>query len=83
MNSMKTIKLDVADGIGWLVINRPERMNSMTNQMLVETHDCLATIAQRTDVRVRHHLRMPLRFKRYVRAEIEAFRVDEIPLHLA
>lgn len=52
MNSMKTIKFDVADGIGWLVINRPERMNSMTNQMLVETHECLTAIAQRTDVRV-------------------------------
>ncbi len=50
--TMETIKLDVADGIGWLLMNRPERMNGMTNQMLVETHDCLEAIAQRSDVRV-------------------------------
>ena len=39
---MQTIKFEAADGIGWLTLNRPERMNSMTNRMLVETHDCLA-----------------------------------------
>jgi 2-(1,2-epoxy-1,2-dihydrophenyl)acetyl-CoA isomerase len=49
---METIKFDAANGIGWLVMNRPERMNGMTNKMLVETHDCLAAVAQRNDVRV-------------------------------
>jgi 1,4-dihydroxy-2-naphthoyl-CoA synthase len=49
---METIKFDAADGIGWLVMNRPERMNGMTNRMLIETHDCLAAVSQRTDVRV-------------------------------
>jgi 2-(1,2-epoxy-1,2-dihydrophenyl)acetyl-CoA isomerase len=50
--TMQTITFDAADGIGWLVLNRPDRMNGMTNQMLVETHDCLLEIAKRTDVRV-------------------------------
>jgi 2-(1,2-epoxy-1,2-dihydrophenyl)acetyl-CoA isomerase len=35
-----------------LLINRPDRMNGMTNEMLVETHDCLEAVAQRKDVRV-------------------------------
>lgn len=48
----ETIRFEAADGIGWLTLNRPERMNSMTNRMLVETHDCLAEIAHRNDVRV-------------------------------
>ncbi len=50
--TMATIKLEIVDGIGWLLLNRPDRMNGMTNQMLVETHDCLEALAQRTDVRV-------------------------------
>jgi 2-(1,2-epoxy-1,2-dihydrophenyl)acetyl-CoA isomerase len=50
--TMQTIKFDAADGVGWLVLNRPDRMNGMTNQMLIETHDCLTEIAKRTDVRV-------------------------------
>lgn len=49
---METIKLEVQDGIGWLLMNRPDRMNGMTNQMLVETHDCLEAVAQRSDIRV-------------------------------
>jgi len=49
---MKTIKFEAADGIGWLLMNRPDRMNGMTNEMLVEAHDCLEAVAQRKDVRV-------------------------------
>jgi 2-(1,2-epoxy-1,2-dihydrophenyl)acetyl-CoA isomerase len=48
----ETIKFEAADGIGWLTLNRPDRLNSMTNRMLIETHDCLAAVAQRSDVRV-------------------------------
>ena len=48
----KTIKLDVKNGIAWLLMNRPDRLNSMTNQMLIEMHDCLETIAQHNDIRV-------------------------------
>ena len=49
---MQTLKFDVVDGVGWLLMNRPDRMNGMTNRMLVEAHDCLDAIAQRADVRV-------------------------------
>jgi 2-(1,2-epoxy-1,2-dihydrophenyl)acetyl-CoA isomerase len=49
---MDTIRFEVADHVGWLLMNRPERMNGMTNQMLVETHDCLQHVAAQTDVRV-------------------------------
>ena len=28
---MKTIRYEAADGIGWLILNRPDRMNAMTN----------------------------------------------------
>jgi 2-(1,2-epoxy-1,2-dihydrophenyl)acetyl-CoA isomerase len=49
---MDTIRFDVADHVGWLLMNRPERMNGMTNRMLVETHECLLAVAARTDVRV-------------------------------
>ena len=49
---MDTIRFDVADGIGTLTLNRPDRLNGMTNRMLVETHDCLQHIAERDDVRV-------------------------------
>ncbi|MCZ6658315.1 MAG: enoyl-CoA hydratase-related protein, partial [Gammaproteobacteria bacterium] len=48
----ETILFEASDGIGRLVLNRPERMNGMTNRMLVETHDCLETVAKRGDVRV-------------------------------
>ena len=49
---MQHIRFDAADGIGTLTLNRPERMNGMTTRMLVETHDCLQQVAERTDIRV-------------------------------
>jgi 2-(1,2-epoxy-1,2-dihydrophenyl)acetyl-CoA isomerase len=49
---METIRFEAADGIGRLTLNRPERMNGMTNRMLIEAHDCLEQVAQRSDVRV-------------------------------
>jgi 2-(1,2-epoxy-1,2-dihydrophenyl)acetyl-CoA isomerase len=49
---LQTIALDVHDGIARLTLNRPDRMNGMTNRMLIETHDCLDALAQRSDVRV-------------------------------
>jgi len=50
--TLQTINFDAANGVGWLMLNRPDRMNGMTNRMLIETHDCLSEIAQRSDVRV-------------------------------
>lgn len=49
---MDTIIFEAAGGIGRLILNRPERLNGMTNRMLVETHDCLQQVAERDDVRV-------------------------------
>lgn len=48
----ETILFDATGGVGRLTLNRPERMNGMTNRMLVETHECLETVAKRDDVRV-------------------------------
>lgn len=52
MTDYQTLTFSAADGIGWLTLNRPDRLNAMTNRMVVETHDCLREIAARTDVRV-------------------------------
>lgn len=49
---MQTIRFEAADGIGHLTLNRPERLNGMTNRMLVETYDCLQRVSERDDVRV-------------------------------
>ena len=48
----ETIRFEAADGIGRLTLNRPERMNAMTNRMLIETRTCLQAVAERDDVRV-------------------------------
>ncbi len=49
---METILFEASGGVGTLTLNRPDRLNGMTNQMLIETHDCLVEVAQRDDVRV-------------------------------
>jgi 2-(1,2-epoxy-1,2-dihydrophenyl)acetyl-CoA isomerase len=52
MTTMETILFEAKNGIGRLTLNRPDRMNGMTNRMLVETHDLLESVAVRKDVRV-------------------------------
>ena len=52
MSSFETITFDTRGGIGRLTLNRPERLNAMTNRMVVEVHDCLRAVAERKDVRV-------------------------------
>jgi 2-(1,2-epoxy-1,2-dihydrophenyl)acetyl-CoA isomerase len=52
MTDYKTLRFEAAAGIGRLTLNRPERLNAMTNRMVVEAHDCLAEVAERRDVRV-------------------------------
>lgn len=52
MTDYQTLNFEARDGIGWLTLNRPDRLNAMTNRMVVETHDCLDALAHRTDVRV-------------------------------
>ena len=48
----ETITYDAAEGIGWLRLNRPERLNAMTNLMLHETARCLRRVAADDEVRV-------------------------------
>jgi len=50
--ALTTARFEAAGGIGRLTLNRPERLNAMTNRMVVEVHDALRAIAERTDVRV-------------------------------
>ncbi len=50
--SFETIRWEAKDGIGRLTLNRPERMNAMTNRMVREVHDLLAEVARQPDVRV-------------------------------
>jgi 2-(1,2-epoxy-1,2-dihydrophenyl)acetyl-CoA isomerase len=51
-STYETLRFEAADGIGRLTLNRPERLNAITNRMVVEAHDCLAEVAERRDVRV-------------------------------
>jgi 2-(1,2-epoxy-1,2-dihydrophenyl)acetyl-CoA isomerase len=47
-----TLRFEAEGGIGTLTLNRPERMNSMTNQMVIEAHDALTRIAAMAEIRV-------------------------------
>ncbi|MEE9279332.1 MAG: enoyl-CoA hydratase-related protein [Myxococcota bacterium] len=52
MAGYETILYEVKDGIARLTLNRPERLNGMTNRMVVETHEALVKTAEDKDVRV-------------------------------
>lgn len=52
MPSFETIRLEVADGLARLTLDRPDRLNGMTNQMVRETHDAVALVAADSSVRV-------------------------------
>jgi len=50
--ALTTARFEAANGIGRLTLNRPDRLNAMTNRMVVEVHDALCAIAERADIRV-------------------------------
>jgi len=52
LDRLTTVRFEAAGGIGRLTLDRPDRLNAMTNRMVVEVHDAISVIAQRTDVRV-------------------------------
>lgn len=52
MKSFETILFEAKDGIGTLTLNRPERLNAMTNGMVRETTEALREIARDASVRV-------------------------------
>lgn len=52
MGDFQTIRWEVADRIGTLTLNRPDRLNGMTNRMLVEAAELLADVARDDTVSV-------------------------------
>lgn len=52
MGDYRTIRYEAAGGVGTLTLNRPERLNGMTNSMLHESHECLLGVARDPSVRV-------------------------------
>lgn len=52
MSGYETILYQVADGIARLTLNRPERLNALTNRMAIETHDAVTKAAEDASVRV-------------------------------
>jgi 2-(1,2-epoxy-1,2-dihydrophenyl)acetyl-CoA isomerase len=47
-----TISFSVADGIGRLTLNRPDRLNGITNQMMRELYECLVELPTLSSARV-------------------------------
>src|SRR5436305_3941800 len=52
MAEFETITYEVADGLARLTLNRPDRMNGMTNRMVRETYDALSVAADDSSIRV-------------------------------
>ena len=52
MSDYGTILYDVDHGVAKLTLNRPDRLNGMTNQMVRETHDAVSRAAQDDSIRV-------------------------------
>ena len=48
----KTVFIEKKDNIATLVFNRPEVMNAMSNEMIIELHDAIKDIAADQDARV-------------------------------
>jgi 2-(1,2-epoxy-1,2-dihydrophenyl)acetyl-CoA isomerase len=52
MGDYHTLRYEAADGIGTLTLARPERLNAMTNAMVVEACDALARASEDPHLRV-------------------------------
>jgi len=52
MAARDTILYEVSDGVATLTLNRPERLNGITNRMLREVYETLREVAADTNVRV-------------------------------
>ena len=50
--TFETIRYEVEGGLARLTLNRPDRLNGMTNRMVRETHDALSLAATDPNVRV-------------------------------
>lgn len=51
-NEYETLLFDVSDGIARLTLNRPDRLNGITNQMMRDLYGVLGDLPTRTDARV-------------------------------
>lgn len=51
-DTFQTVRYDVADGIGTVTLNRPDRLNGIINTMMRELHEILSTAALDPAVRV-------------------------------
>jgi len=52
MSEYSTILCEESGGLARLTLNRPERLNGMTNRMVIEVHDALTRLAASPRVRV-------------------------------
>jgi 2-(1,2-epoxy-1,2-dihydrophenyl)acetyl-CoA isomerase len=52
MSTFETIRYEVTDGLARLTLDRPDRMNGVTNQMVREVHDAMVLAAVDERVRV-------------------------------
>ena len=52
MATFETVLYEAADGVGRLTLNRPARMNGMTNRMVRETYEALREAASDDSLRV-------------------------------
>jgi len=50
-SAMQAIKVELAEGIAWLVMNRPEKRNAMSPQMHIEMIQALRVMATHPDVK--------------------------------
>ena len=52
MSDYETIRYEISQGVATLTLNRPDRLNGMTNQMVRETYEALSQAADDLEVRV-------------------------------
>lgn len=52
MTAFETLRYEVADGVARLTLDRPDRMNGMTNRMVREAHDALVEASNDPSLRL-------------------------------
>ena len=52
MNDFETLLYEAKDGVAWLTLNRPEKLNSFNYKMQLELQECWRSLRGRDEVRV-------------------------------